>query len=49
MPEGAAMAQLATRRHADKHRGSGHALHLIAVEFGKETCNVVAFEVMTIA
>ena len=43
------MAQLAARRYAGKYRGSGHALHLIAVEFGKETCNVAAFEVMTIA
>ena len=44
-PEGAAMAQLKEKRYADKHRGSGEPIHLIAVEFSKDTRNVVAFEV----
>ena len=44
-PEGAAMAQLKEKRYADKYRGSGEPVHLIAVEFSKDTRNVVAFEV----
>ena len=44
-PEGAAMAQLKEKRYADKYRGSGEPIHLIAVEFSKDTRNVVAFEV----
>ncbi len=44
-PEGAAMAQLKARRYADKYRASGEPIHLIAVEFSRETRNLVAFEV----
>ena len=44
-PEGAAMAQLKEKRYADKYRGSGEPIHLIAVEFSKDTRNVVAFAV----
>ena len=44
-PEGAAMAQLKEKRYANKYRGSGEPIHLIAVEFSKDTRNVVAFEV----
>ncbi len=43
--EGAAMAQLKEKRYADKYRGSGEPIHLIAVEFSKDARNVVAFEV----
>ena len=43
--EGAAMAQLKARRYADKYRGTGEPIHLVAVEFSKDTRNVVAFEV----
>ena len=43
--EGAAMAQLKARRYADKYRGAGEPIHLVAVEFSRETRNVVAFEV----
>ena len=43
--EGAAMAQMKERRYADKYRGSGRAIHLVAVEFSKDTRNVVAFQV----
>ena len=42
---GAAMAQLKARRYADKYRGTGEPIHLVAVEFSRETRNVVAFEV----
>ena len=43
--EGAAMAQLKERRYAEKYRGAGEPLHLVAVEFSRDTRNVVAFEV----
>ena len=43
--EGAAMAQLKERRYADKYRGTGDPIHLVAVEFSRDTRNVVAFEV----
>ena len=43
--EGAAMAQLKERRYADKYRGTGEPIHLVAVEFSRETRNIVAFEV----
>ena len=43
--EGAAMAQLKEKRYADKYRGSGRAIHLIAVEFSKDARNVAAFQV----
>ena len=43
--EGAAMAQLKERRYADKYRGSGEPIHLVAVEFSRDARNVVAFEV----
>ncbi|MCY3843095.1 MAG: ATP-binding protein [Acidobacteria bacterium] len=43
-PEGAAMAQLKARGYADKYRGSDEPIHLIGVEFSRETRNVVAFE-----
>ena len=43
--EGAAMTQLKARRYADKYRGAGEPIHLVAVEFSRETRNVTAFEV----
>ena len=43
--EGAAMAQLKERGYADKYRGKGEPIHLVAVEFSRDTRNVVAFEV----
>ena len=42
---GAAMAQLKTRGYADKHRGRGRPIHLVAVEFSRETRNLASFEV----
>jgi len=44
-PEGTAMAQLKERHYADKYRSPGQPIHLIGVEFSRETRNVVAFEV----
>ena len=43
--EGAAMTQLKERRYADKYRGRGEPIHLIAVEFSANERNVVGFEV----
>ena len=43
--EGAAMAQLIARGYAEKYRGAGAPIHLAAVEFSRDTRNVVAFEV----
>ena len=44
-PSGAAMAQLKSRRYADKYRSLGEPIHLVAVEFSKDTRNLAAFEV----
>ena len=41
---GAAMTQLRERGYADKYRHLGWPIHLIGVEFSKETRNVVAFD-----
>ena len=43
--EGAAMAQLKARGYADKYRGAGEPIHLVAVEFSRDARNVTAFEV----
>ncbi len=42
--EGAAMAQLQEKGYADKYRDSGEPVHLIGVEFSRETRNLIAFE-----
>ena len=44
-PTGTGMAQLKDRRYADKYRGRGEPIHLIAVEFSKQARNLAAFEV----
>ena len=43
--DGAALAQLKERGYADKYRASGEPIHLIGVEFSRETRNVTAFAV----
>ena len=43
--EGAAMGQLQERRYADKYRRLEQPIHLIGVEFSKDTRNVAAFDV----
>ncbi len=43
--EGRAMSQLKERDYAAKYRLAGATTHLIAVEFSKVACNIVAFEV----
>ena len=39
------MAQLKARRYAEKYRAAGEPIHLVAVEFSRETRNVMGFEV----
>ena len=43
--EGAALAQLRERDYAAKYRGREVSIHLLGVEFSRETRNVTAFEV----
>ena len=43
-----ALAQLRERGYADKYRASGRPIHLIGVEFSKETRNVAAFAAETV-
>ncbi len=43
--EGTAMAQLQEKGYADKYRSLDQPIHLIGVEFSKETRNITAFEV----
>ena len=45
VPEGAAIAQLKEKRYADKYRALGRPIHLVAVEFSRDTRNLTAFEV----
>ena len=42
-PPGSALAQLRERDYAAKYRAGGEPIHLIGVEFGRETRNVTAF------
>ena len=44
-PRGSALAQLRERGYADKYRGLGEPIHLIGVEFSRETRNLTTFEV----
>ena len=43
-PPGSALAQLQERGYADKYRGRGEPIHLIGVEFSRDTRNVTTFE-----
>jgi len=45
VPDGRALAQIKTRGYADKYRALGQPIHLIGVEFSKESRTVVGFEV----
>ena len=44
-PAGSALAQLRERDYAAKYRGRGEPIHLLGVEFSRETRNLTAFEV----
>ena len=43
-PEGSAMAQLQAKGYADKYRELDQPIHLIGVEFSRETRNLIGFE-----
>jgi hypothetical protein len=45
VPEGAALQQLKDRAYADKYRARGEPIHLIGVEFSRDSRSVVGFEV----
>ena len=49
-PEGRALAQIKARGYADKYRAEQHGgpIHLIGVEFSRDTRTVVGFEVETL-
>ncbi|MBS7348776.1 MAG: PD-(D/E)XK nuclease domain-containing protein [Comamonas sp.] len=44
--QGKALAQLQAKNYADKYRSRGEPIHLIGVEFSKDSRNIVAFEVV---
>lgn len=44
-PEGKALQQIKDKQYADKYRGLNQPIHLIGVEFSKESRNIVGFEV----
>ena len=48
-PEGRALQQIKDRGYADKYRALGQPIHLIGVEFSKESRAVVGFEVESLA
>ena len=45
IPEGKALHQLKDKGYADKYRARQEPIHLIGVEFSRESRSVVAFEV----
>ena len=45
LPEGKALAQLRAKDYAAKYRSRGEPIHLIGVEFSRETRSVVGFAV----
>jgi len=45
VPEGKAIEQLKAKGYADKYRSRKEPIHLIGVEFSKESRNIVGFEV----
>ena len=47
-PEGRALQQIKDKGYADKHRAAGVPIHLIGIEFSRQTRNVVGFEVESI-
>ena len=44
MSPGSALAQLRERRYADKYRATGEPIHLVGVEFSRDTRNITAFD-----
>ncbi|MDO9239890.1 MAG: PD-(D/E)XK nuclease domain-containing protein, partial [Methylicorpusculum sp.] len=48
VPEGKALRQLKEKNYAEKYKAEGVPMHLIGVEFSKESRTVIAFDVETI-
>lgn len=48
LPGGKALEQLKTKGYAEKYRSLGRPIHLIGVEFSRDTRNIVSFQVETI-
>lgn len=48
VPEGKALQQLQDRGYAEKYRARGEPIHLIGVEFSKDSRNIVAFDVQAL-
>jgi hypothetical protein len=48
-PKGQALQQIRDRGYADKYRGRGEPIHLVGVEFSRDSRNIVGFEVETLA
>ena len=44
-PPGSALAQLLERRYADRYRAAGEPIHVVGVEFSRDTRNITAFDV----
>ena len=45
IPTGAALAQVKARDYAAKYRARGEPIHLVGVEFSRQSHNIVGFEV----
>ena len=45
LPEGKAIEQLKAKGYVDKYRALGQPIHLIGVEFSRESRNIVGLEV----
>jgi hypothetical protein len=48
VPEGKAIQQLRDKGYADKYRTPGQPVHLVGVEFSRESRNIVGFEIETL-
>ena len=48
VPEGRALQQLQDKGYADKYRADG-PVHLVGVEFSRDSRNVVGFETLTLS
>ena len=47
-PEGRALQQIKDKGYADKYQSRGEPIHLIGVEFSKESRNIVGFDMETL-
>jgi hypothetical protein len=47
-PAGRALQQIKERGYVDKYRAAGQPIHLIGIEFSRESRTLVGFEVETL-